>query len=76
MSDTITIEAKSIMWGATDKAKMFEVGNKGQKVWVPRSVFEFYPHQEHGDPVAGNGNVKGKLHIKKWFYEQFIKNKL
>lgn len=73
MSDTITIEAKSIMWGATDKAKMFEVGDKGQKVWVPRSVFEFYPHHEQGEPLKGNGNVKGRLKLKKWYYDKHFK---
>lgn len=66
----VIMEAKTQMFASTSKAKMYDIN--GKKVWVPVSVSELIAHSDQGDPLYGNGNIKGTLIIQKWFFEKNI----
>jgi len=64
----VVVDAKLQMFGVTSKAKMYEIN--GKKAWVPLSVSKFNPAEDQGDPLAGNGNIKGTLIIHEWWLKK------
>ncbi len=69
--ETITIKAKGVMFGITPNARLYEINEK--QIWVPNSLCAFEKSEDQGDPIAGNGDIKGELTMPKWFYNKHFK---
>jgi hypothetical protein len=53
----IKVNAKHVMWGATDKAMLYDID--GDQKWVPRKVSKF-------------NKQEGTLLIEEWFYNKLF----
>lgn len=69
--ETVTIKASAVMFGITKNARLYEINEK--KKWVPNSIAQFEKSEDQGDPLAGNGDIKGELTMPTWFYNKHFK---
>jgi hypothetical protein len=69
--ETVTIKANALMFGITKNARLYKINEK--EIWVPNSVCQFEKSINQGDPIAGNGDIKGELTVKTWFYDKHFK---
>ena len=60
----IKITCKKVIWGNTDKAKLYEI--EGDQKWVPISVSSF----ERKLPVSNVGDIDGVLTVQEWYYNK------
>lgn len=55
----VKVNAKPIMWGASKKARLYNID--GDEVWVPRSLSKY-------------DEKEGTLLIEEWFYNRLFEN--
>jgi hypothetical protein len=55
----VKVNAKPIMWGASNKARLYNID--GDEKWVPRSISKY-------------NEKEGTLIIEEWFYDKLFPN--
>jgi len=64
----VKVIAEHVMWGVTDKARMYSIG--GDIRWVSKKHSKFTLHKEQ----KFSGHNYGELIIEEWLYKKLFAN--